>query len=265
MRVFEEVIVLALIFWLEGIFPWFQGRKGRIHHALPNISMGIMNALVVSLLFSSFILAVIRWSEANSFGIIRWIPGPSWFLGILGFLLFDLWMYGWHYANHNISFLWRFHRVHHADHMLDATTALRFHLGEMIFSSVLRLAIIPLIGLSWIELLIYELCLNPIIIFHHSNVALPEKYDRILRAVIVTPNFHRVHHSQVVSETNSNYSSIFSWWDRLTRTFRKRQDTHTLNYGLSYLPEAQWQGFQGMLKLPFIKGEPYGPREEIRL
>lgn len=259
-----QVAVLALLFWLEGVFPWFMGREHRIRHAIPNISMGIINGLVISILFSMATLGMIHWAEGNSFGILHWLHGPSWFMGILGFLLFDLWMYGWHYANHNIPFLWRFHRVHHADRMVDATTALRFHFGEITLSSILRFFVIPLIGLSWTQLVIYEICLEPVILFHHSNVALPEKFDRILRAIIVTPNFHRVHHSQVVTETNSNYSSIFSWWDRIVRTFRKRQDTHTLDYGLSYFPEPEWQGLQGMLKLPFIKGKPYGPQGGAR-
>ena len=143
--------------------------------------------------------------------------------------------------------------MHHSDLEVDATSALRFHTGEIVFSSLLRLTVIPLIGMQLIHLLIYEVCLQPIIIFHHSNVALPETVDRMIRAVIVTPNMHRVHHSQVREETDSNYSSIFSFWDRFIKSFRRRQDSRTLVYGLPYLQQEEWQNFWGLLKTPFTQ------------
>ena len=180
----------------------------------------------------------------------------GWERGLAAIVLFDLWMYLWHRANHRISFLWRFHRTHHSDTEMDSTSALRFHFGEIIFSSILRLLVIPLIGISYAELLTYEIILQPIIIFHHSNVALPEKLDRILRAVLVTPNMHRVHHSQIQNETDSNYSSIFSWWDRLAGTFKRREDTKTIVFGLTYFRELQWQSFVGMLRTPFASSKP---------
>jgi sterol desaturase/sphingolipid hydroxylase (fatty acid hydroxylase superfamily) len=175
---------------------------------------------------------------------------PAWAETVAALILFDLWMYLWHRANHQIRFLWRFHRMHHSDNQVDATTALRFHTGELILSSILRLAVVPLLGISLSQLILYETLLQPIIIFHHSNVALPEKIDRIFRALIVTPNMHRVHHSMVNQETNSNYSSIFSFWDRIGQSFRRRIDLLTLRYGLSDFPEETWQTVVGMLKTP---------------
>lgn len=227
-----EILVLTLLFCLEGLFPLFAGRKDRFRHALPNLAMGILNGFVASLLFSSAVLGVIRWAEINHFGILRWCDLPPFAAAVSGFVLFDFWMYGWHRMNHGIPFLWRFHRMHHSDLAMDATTALRFHTGEIILSSLIRLAVIPLLGLSFVQLLIYEICLQPVILFHHSNVALPEQYDRVLRSVLVTPNMHRIHHSRVQAETDSNYSSIFSFWDRWVRTFRMREDTRTIEYGL---------------------------------
>ena len=254
-KLIVEVAALSLIFWLEGIFPLFEERKNRFRHGLANIMMGILNGLIVAVLFSSVTVWMIQWSSGKSLGLLRHLGWDPWCEGILAFVLFDLWMYVWHRANHQIPFLWRFHRMHHSDLEVDATTALRFHSGEIIFSSLLRFIVIPLLGMTTHQLLIYELCLQPVILFHHSNVALPEKIDRIFRTVIVTPNMHRVHHSQERFETDSNYSSIFSFWDRFVRTFRKREDPRTLQYGLPYLQEPQWHTLRGLLMTPFVRTE----------
>jgi len=146
-----------------------------------------------------------------------------------------------HNANHRVPFLWRFHRMHHTDMEMDSTSAIRFHTLEIVFSSCLRLAVAPLLGIEFTHLFVYEICLQPVIIFHHSNIAFPEKWDRILRALIVTPNMHRVHHSLETYETNSNYSSVFSVWDRLAGTFRKREDMATLTFGLKEFREPYCQ------------------------
>ncbi len=213
--------------------------------------MGVINGLLMGLFFSGITMVVIHLTQANRWGFLHVLGDAGIERGVLAILLFDLWMYLWHRANHRISFLWRFHRTHHSDTEMDSTSALRFHFGEIVFSSILRLLVIPLIGISYAELLIYEIILQPIIIFHHSNIALPEKIDRVLRAVIVTPNMHRVHHSQIQTETDSNYSSIFSWWDRLAGTFKRREDTKAIVFGLTYFRKPQWQSFLGMLRTPF--------------
>ena len=161
-------------------------------------------------------------------------------------------MYLWHRANHRILFLWRFHRMHHSDPQMDVTTALRFHTGELVFSSLLRFAVVPLLGMNLWQLIFYEILLLPIIQFHHSNVNLPESWDRCLRTIIVTPNIHRVHHSRWQPETDSNYSSIFSFWDRVFGSFRLRKDSHTIQYGLYTYDAQEWQTTWGMLKTPFL-------------
>lgn len=245
-----QIGALALILWFETLFPLFRrgGMNQRLIHIGRNLGLGLFNGLVIALLFSSLTAWATR--AAGDFGILAQMNGSAWLENLLAILFFDLWMYLWHRANHRIPFLWKFHRMHHSDNQVDATTALRFHTGELVFSSTLRLAVLPLLGLSLSQLLLYETCLQPIIILHHSNVAIPEKIDRILRTLIVTPNMHRVHHSQVNRETNSNYSSIFSFWDRIGKSFTRRRDLSNLRYGLPDFPEPQWQTFGGMLKTP---------------
>jgi len=186
-----------------------------------------------------------------SFGAVNFIPPYSYLRAAAGFILFDLWMYAWHMANHKIRFLWRFHRTHHSDIEMDNTTALRFHPGEIVFSSLARLVVIAFIGIDFAVLFVYGMSLQVVILFHHSNIGLPEKWDRLLRALVVTPNMHRVHHSQEGFEFNSNYSSIFSLWDRIFGTFRKRDNTLTIKFGLRILREPKWQSLRGMWLTPF--------------
>ncbi|MBI3312110.1 MAG: sterol desaturase family protein, partial [Candidatus Omnitrophica bacterium] len=236
-----KVTALGFLLWLETVVPLFLREPGqRVRHDLRNVAIGIINAVVLTAGFAGLAAAAVRWGADHPVGVLHWFSLPGWLSGLFGFLLFDFWMYVWHRANHGVSWLWRFHRVHHSDLAMDATTALRFHAGEMILSVLLRLAVIPLLGITLGQLLLYELILQPVILFHHSNVALPERWDRLLRLLVVSPNMHRVHHSDIPAETNSNYASIFSFWDRLGRTHRRRE-VATIQYGLKEFQEPRWQ------------------------
>jgi sterol desaturase/sphingolipid hydroxylase (fatty acid hydroxylase superfamily) len=146
--------------------------------------------------------------------------------------LLDAWTYGWHWLNHRVPFFWRFHRWHHADRAMDVTTASRFHTGEIVLSSVFRVPVLALIGCSLGELALYELLLFAVVQFHHANIALPDRLDRGLRLVIVTPALHKVHHSVVRAESDSNYSSLFSWWDRVFRTLRLVREPRRIVFGV---------------------------------
>jgi len=250
MKTAVEIIALTLVFSLESFFPLFMGRRHRLQHAARNAGIGFLNVIVVAFCFSGLLALDAVWAQNRGIGLFYLLPFSPWFETLLVFLLFDLWMYVFHRANHQVPFLWRFHRAHHSDTEVDVTTALRFHTGEIVISSAFKVLLIPLLGMSLGQLLLYETCLQPLILFDHSNVALPEKWDRPLRILIVSPNMHRVHHSQWRTETDSNYASIFSFWDRMGRTFRRREDPHTLEYGLPEFPDPSWQTLGGILKTP---------------
>lgn len=245
-----QVSVLVACLWAESVIPLFT-REGpeRFRHGARNLTIGVVNGLVLTLGFSGLVVAASRWGLAHPIGLLHRVRLPAGVERLLGFAAFDLWMYGWHRANHAIPWLWRFHRVHHSDLAVDVTSALRFHAGEMVLSAVLRLAVIPLLGITFGDLVLYELILQPVIYFHHSNIRFPARWDRLMRVVIVSPNMHRVHHSDRVEETNSNYASIFSWWDRLWRTYRER-DLAAVRYGLTTFREPQWQTLRGLLVTP---------------
>lgn len=246
------LFIFVLIFWLEGVFPYFKQRPARFLHGANNAAIAVINALINLVFLLTAIPFIIRLAGMNSFGLGNLFAGKRFAVFLAIFLLFDLWMYLWHKVNHRLGILWRLHRAHHNDIMMDVTTALRFHPFEILISSTLNIGIVALLGMNLTHIAVYNAFLQMVTSFHHSNVALPERFDRILRAVIVTPNMHRVHHSIEFKETNSNYSSIFSFWDRFFATFRKRQDTHSITYGLNMLRDKKWQELRGFLAVPFF-------------
>jgi len=243
--------VLILLTALESWLPAALDRQRRLRHAARNLSLGSLNVALLALLATPFLAHVAVWAEENRVGLLRLVNVSPMIGGVLAILLFDAWMYLWHRANHQLGFLWRFHRVHHSDPEMDATTAVRFHTGEILISSALRLAVIPLLGITIYQLLVYEMALLPVILFHHSNVRFPESLDRWLRTIIVTPAIHRVHHSRLRMETDSNYSSIFSFWDRMAGTFRLRRDGRPVNFGLDEFDGEEWQRLSGLMVMPF--------------
>jgi sterol desaturase/sphingolipid hydroxylase (fatty acid hydroxylase superfamily) len=175
----------------------------------------------------------------------------------VAFVLLDATMYLWHRANHDVGWLWRAHEVHHADDDLDATTAIRFHPAELVASVPARVAQIVLVGASPASVLAYELVMDLAAIFHHSGVGLPERFDRILRTVVVTPRMHYVHHGATLEETSSNWSIVLSAWDRLFGTYRDPDAAPpaTRTIGSPGPTASAPRGLLALLLLPFARAE----------
>ena len=251
------VVGLIILLLIEQSHPFFDFFKAsgneRWKHLFRNLLLGFVNVFVTTVLFVGVWLWVSTWANDNGFGILNWLALPSWLHLAGAVLLMDAWTYYWHVMNHKIPFFWKFHRVHHSDPNMDVTTASRFHVGEIIFSSILRTGIIVLIGLEIWELLVYETMLVIVVQFHHANIGLPEKADKFLRAFIVTPAMHKVHHSRKQEETDSNYSSLFSFWDRIGRTFNINDDLHSISLGLNDFDSEEDQSVKGLFGMPFKK------------
>jgi sterol desaturase/sphingolipid hydroxylase (fatty acid hydroxylase superfamily) len=246
-------LLVILLAWesLVPFFAWFAGKAGeRVQHGCRNVALGVLNALITGLVFAALWWATAAWTRTHGFGVLPWLSLPGWARLAVAFLLFDAWMYWWHRLNHRLPFLWRFHRTHHSDPRMDVTTANRFHLGEIALSSLLRVPVIALLGLQLWELALYEMAMFTVVQLHHANIALPAWLDRGLRVVIVTPFMHKVHHSRCQAETDSNYSSLFSFWDRLFRTFRFRDDPHTIQFGLDEFNRPEDHTLAGLLATP---------------
>lgn len=244
-------VFLTLLWFLEAARPEFAGRKKRGAHYAGNLGLGLLNGAVTAVLFSGALLVSSEFARDKGFGLLHWMDLPILASWVSAILLFDAWQYVWHILNHKVPVLWRFHAVHHSDAELDASSALRFHTGEIALSSIARLAVLPLLGITIVQLAVYEAILLPIIMFHHSNVRVPERMDRVLRTLIVTPWMHWVHHSDYRPETDSNYSSIFSFWDRLFRTFRLRRHPEEIRLGLTDFDDDEWKPFRSVLAIPF--------------
>jgi sterol desaturase/sphingolipid hydroxylase (fatty acid hydroxylase superfamily) len=249
-------LVLLVLFWCwETWRPFFGQRESRWRHAGRNIAIAVFNTVILGLVFGSVTMMVTGWTEENQFGLLNNLGLAGAFRFGFALVLLDAWMYVWHRANHTIPFLWRFHRMHHSDPNMDVTTATRFHLGEHVGSAVLRLGLIPLLGFEVWNVVVYDTLVIAITQFHHADISLGG-WDRWLRWLIVTPDMHKIHHSDWREETDSNYSTVLSVWDRLARSFRMRSDPKTLVFGLEEFRDNSWQTWWGMLKTPFINAAP---------
>ena len=252
------VIGLIIIWTLETWWPFILERRGRLRHALRNLTLGVLNALVMGIILAPLVFAITAWAERSNFGLLRAVGLPPLLSTAVALLLLDGWMYLWHRASHQNRLLWRFHRTHHSDTELDVTSTVRFHTGEIILSAALRLCLIPLLGISLWQVFLYDALLLPVIEFHHSNINLPERWDRALRFLIASPAMHRVHHSRLRTERDSNYSSLFSWWDRLFGTFCERPSRRQINFGLDRFDVDECQRFSGLLCTPLSDSQARG-------
>ena len=247
------LIGLVLLLLLEGAHPFFElfrERRERGRHLIRNLVLGAVNSVLVAVVFAGLWVAAAEFGEARDLGLLRQLELPVWAHVLGAVLLLDLWTYTWHRMNHRIPFLWRFHRVHHSDAQMDVTTASRFHTGEIVLSSLLRIPLIVALGVTAWQLVLYETLMFAVVQFHHANVALPPRVEAIVNKVIVTPAMHKVHHSRWQPETDSNYSAFLSVWDRLFRSFRRREALHEVELGLAEFDDDSYQSVAGMLRTP---------------
>lgn len=187
-----------------------------------NLALVVIDSLTVRVLaFALPILAVAAAVDAGQLGLglFNWLGWPAWAELILAILIFDFAIWLQHLITHKVPLFWRFHRVHHADRDFDVTTALRFHPVEIAASAMLKVGLVYLIGPSALAVIAFEVLLNATAMFNHANLRLPLRLDRLVRLVLVTPDMHRVHHSVLRAEHDSNYGFSLSIWDRIFRTY----------------------------------------------
>ncbi len=260
--VWNIAALLAFLLFLgwESIqpFPFFRGETGRRYlHLARNIGFALLNAALIGICFLILWKLAAGRSVEIKFGLLHRFALPIWLHTFLAIMLLDIWTYWWHRANHRILFLWRFHRMHHSDPWMDVSSARRFHPGEIIFSSILPIPLVFLLGLYLWELLLYGWLMGFVVDFHHANIALPERFDRWLRIFLVTPAMHKVHHSRIQIETDSNYTSLLSVWDRIFNSFRRRTDLAAIEIGLGKYSLPRFQTLRGMMTTPFSRNKSY--------
>lgn len=251
----EKLIAIGLslgifITW-ETLRPFFAFGPGHWLRAGYNVLVGATNAVLGNLLFAGAMAWVLSKVATAPFGLLGLMGIPQWARFVLTLLLLDIWTYWWHRFNHTIPFLWRFHRAHHTDTEMGASSAYRFHPGEIIFSSILRIPLILALGLKPEGLLWYEVILTVNVVFHHSNINVGSRIDSMIRRVIVSPIMHKLHHSVKPREFSSNYSSILSVWDRLFGSWTETDKPEEIQLGLNIYRDPWWQGYRGIMLTPF--------------
>ena len=208
-------VAFLILLALEQAFPLRKAKRSLPPRLVVNFCVAILALTVAAILVKPVASALLEYASHQSFGLVPLLPLPDAAQGVIDFLLLDVSFYYWHRANHAWRFLWRFHNAHHVDPDLDVSTAYRFHFLEIGFSAGFRVVQIGLIGGPPWVFIAYELVFQLNTLFQHSNVRLPIAVERWLSLVLVTPRMHGIHHSQIREENNSNWSSVFSCWDRL--------------------------------------------------
>jgi sterol desaturase/sphingolipid hydroxylase (fatty acid hydroxylase superfamily) len=247
------VVIFLALFALESRLQLRKRVGNRWKRIITNSIVSIPAFTLLRLLFLPVMVWVAYTNQDLKFGLNYLIGLPTWFESCLAFLLLDYGNYIWHYLNHKLGFLWRFHVVHHTDPDLDITTAFRFHFGELIGSVFSRGAVVLLTGATPELVLIYEIVFEAATQFHHSNWKLPIRIEKILNLVIVTPRMHGIHHSVVRQQTDSNFSVIFSFWDRIHGTVCLNVDQNLVVTGVPSYSNQSELTILYLLKLPFTR------------
>jgi len=270
---YEQFIRLAAfcgVFALMAIWELIGPRRtqtiGRGRRWPNNLGVVVVDTLLVRILFPTTAVGLALIANAHGLGLFNVVPLPAWIGVVASVILLDLAIYFQHVLFHAVPALWRLHRMHHADLDIDVSTGLRFHPIEILLSMVVKLAVVLALGASALAVLLFEVLLNATSMFNHSNVRMQEGFDGVLRWFIVTPDMHRVHHSILAGETNSNFGFNLPWWDRLFGTYRAQPAAghEAMTIGIEQFRDPRELGLDRMLLQPF-RGEagryPLGERQ----
>lgn len=218
---FTVLLLVALGEILSPRRPLLDNKKRRW---LTNLSLVAIDTATVRILLPVLPVAAAQFTQEHHWGILNMLPTPFWLKALFSFIILDFVIYLQHLLFHYTPLLWRLHRMHHTDLDLDVTSGNRFHPLEIMISMIIKMAAIVLLGAPYQAVLAFEVILNASSMFSHGNIKLPAALDRLLRLVMVTPDMHRVHHSTIVRETNSNFGFNLPWWDRLCGTYRPQPE-----------------------------------------
>ena len=249
--------VLALMMGLEARFPRRARTHSRKERWPSNIGIVALNSLLARVVFPVAAIGIAALGEANRWGLFNNIGWPFWIGAVVSIVLLDFAIYLQHVMFHAVPALWRLHRMHHADTDFDVTTGARFHPIEIVLSMTIKMAVVAALGAPAVAVLFFEVLLNATAMFNHGNLKLPLGLDRILRWFVVTPDMHRVHHSVLARETNSNFGFNLPWWDRLMGTYAAQPEAghDGMTIGLGTFRETRELRLDRMLSQPFREAD----------
>ncbi len=257
----EPAIRLASFLGIFAVMALWELRAPRRALTVPrpqrwasNLGLVVLNTLILRLVFPTAAVGMAAYAAERGWGLLPALNLAPWVSVAIALLILDLVIWVQHVLFHAVPALWRLHRVHHADLDYDLTTGARFHPVEILLSMVIKFAAITALGPPVVAVVLFEVILNGMAMFNHGNVALPERLDRALRWIVVTPDMHRVHHSVEDDETNSNFGFNLSWWDRLLGTYRGQPRAGHIGMTIGirdHRDPRDVDRLPGMLLLPF--------------
>jgi len=252
-RLASFAAVLALMAAWELLAPRRAQAIGRGLRWPNNLGIVVLDTLLLRLVFPTAAVGFALFAQARGWGLLNAVALPQWLAVIGAVVMLDLAIYLQHVLFHAVPALWRLHRMHHADLEFDVTTGLRFHPLEILLSMGIKLAVIAALGPPAAAVLVFEVLLNATSMFNHGNVRMPAALDRALRWIVVTPDMHRVHHSVLPDETNSNFGFNLPWWDRLLGTYRARPEAghEAMTLGIEQFREPRELWLHRLLLQPF--------------
>jgi sterol desaturase/sphingolipid hydroxylase (fatty acid hydroxylase superfamily) len=245
--------ILIVMFLWELMMPRRPLTASKITRWFSNLSLVFIDSVVVRLAFPAGLAGVAFLTQQRGWGIFHLSEFPSLLKIVCGVLILDLAIYLQHIMFHSVPLFWRLHMVHHSDMDIDVTTGVRFHPIEIFLSMGIKMIVVILTGAPALSVLIFEIILNGTSMFNHGNVRYPQNVDSVLRLFVVTPEMHRVHHSTIRWETNSNLGFNFPWWDRLFGTYRAQPAKGHLEMtiGLDQYKEPRKLTLPWLMALPF--------------
>ena len=247
------------LFGLLALTEWLRPRRkltvSKANRWFTNIAIVVIDSVVVRLIFPAAAVGVALWAQSNGYGLFNLIDAPFWLAGLVSIVLLDFAVWFSHLLSHKVPMFWRFHRMHHSDRDIDVSTAIRFHPIEIVLSMIYKVAWVVALGAPAWSVIMFEIILNGVAMFNHSNTKLPLWLDKIARMVIVTPDMHRVHHSSIQRETDSNYGFNFPFWDKMFGTYIAQPE---LGHDGMEIGLAEWQDERPTklgwaLSVPFLK------------
>jgi sterol desaturase/sphingolipid hydroxylase (fatty acid hydroxylase superfamily) len=236
---------------LEILVPYRPSSVSKVKRWINNIALTVFNSLILQLVFAGAVVRIAMYVSTHQLGVLNMVELPVWVELLVTVAFMDFMLFIWHLLNHEVPFLWRFHRVHHSDLNMDVSTATRFHIGELAISTVIKISLIFFLGASPLGVLIFESALVLCAQFHHSSLKVPRWFETIFWILFVPPSMHRIHHSVIIRERDTNYGTVFSIWDRWLGTLLTNVDQSRIRIGLGAYQKPDKLNFHHLLAMPF--------------
>lgn len=253
-RIIFFIGILALMAIWELLAPRRNLTTSKKLRWFNNLGIIFINSFVVRLVVPVLPVSMSLLARERGWGLLNNVGSPYWLAVVVAVIALDCVIYVQHVVFHMVKPLWRIHRMHHTDLDLDVTSGARFHPIEIILSTGIKLLVVILLGTPALAVLVFEVLLNATSMFNHSNVYMPLSIDRVLRLLVVTPDMHRVHHSTIRHETDSNYGFNLPWWDRLFRTYRSQPEAghKGMTIGIARYRNPKYLTLPWLLIMPFF-------------